>query len=511
MTTLEVTNREPVERTYGDYQPPPRAGLFGISLAGTLVGAVGVMLTLLGMLVIRSLIFTAAALLLTVVVMVPLVVRVKGEALLTRAAAALVTRCGVRRRENVYAAGPLGVIPGGTHRLPGLLTSTDAYEFQAGGRRFALLWHRQADHWSIVIGCHPAGRDLVEEIVLERRVSAHGAFLKSFAPDRDLAGIQQTIELVPDPGGRVRDAIMRQISADAPAAAAEAMNIMARSMSEAGQTWVTSKTAITWRTPTSITRRKKAEQPELMANWVAARLNPICAALFDAGAGVARPMHVVDLAEDMRLAYDPAAAHDIDEQRLAGVEHRTSRWEDCGPARMVERNDDLLHDSGRSVSWSMASAPSGEVDREALVPLLTVEPEVARKRVCLTFRPEPPDKARGRVKRSIRATSFKSSQDRIGDDAYGVDMDVHRSTQRELRRGAALINFTAHVTVTTSGEVDQDTLRGIVESVESTGRAADLPLRRCWRHQQVGFSAALGVGVLPGQLSQLPRMVREAL
>lgn len=503
MTTSTVN-----ERTYGNFQAPPRAGLWGQGLVATMLGVVGIGISVLVLVLTSTFLVPLILLGLTAAITLPFVIRVNGDPAAVRLLAAITGSRAAAKKLNTYLSGPLGVVPGGTHRLPGLLTATDAFEFSAGGRRFALLWHTRAHHWTVVIACYPEGQDLVDDDVLDRRVARHGSFLARFATDRDVVGIQQLVELVPDPGGRARDAIVKQIVPSAPEAAQAAMWAAAAKQGT-GQTRVGSRTSVTWRTPETIKARPREERPELMATWVAAKLNSICTDLQAAGAGVARPMELLELAEELHLAYDPAAARDIDEQRIS--HHRTTEWEDAGPAAMIERPGDLLHDSGRSVSWSMVKAPSSDVDRNALLPLLAAEPGVLRKRLCITWRPEPADKAQARVKRSIRASIFKASADKLGDAGDDLDMSAHRSTQRELRKGAALLNFSMHLTITMSAEVDESAVSSTVEAMEASGRQADVALRRCWRHQQVGFTAALGVGVIPAELSVMPRVIRENL
>lgn len=498
--------QSPVEdRTYGQFQKPQSPGLFGQGLLATMIGVCGLLMSVLTLMFTQEFLVAGVLVAVTIVVLLPLVIRRDDQPLAKRWAAALGGRQAARSRRNVYRSGPLGVVPGGHFRLPGLLAATDCYEFRGAGRTFAVLHHARAHAWTVVIQCYPQGGDLVDDVVLDRRVADHGRFLASFAADPYLLGIQQVVEVVRDPGGKLRHAITRLISPDAPEGARRVMEHHARNL-PTEHVAVTERTAITWRAPKSIADKPRAERPEAMALWVANKLGPICNGLFQAGGGVARPMAEVEIAEELRLAFDPAAADDIDQQRIDQT--RTSAWADCGPTTMVEQAGNLVHDSGESVSWSMAEAPRGEIDRNALGPLLVLEPGVVRKRVALTFRPEPADKGSARIRRSVRATRFRSSQDHIGDAGDSLDMDAHRASQKELRRGAALVPFTIHVTATVT---DPAATEGLVEAIEAAGRSAQIKLRRCWWHQQVGFTAALGVGVIPAHLARMPQIVRESL
>lgn len=500
-----MTQTQPEDRLYGQFQKPQSPGLFGQGLVATLAGVGGVALSVLVLVFTQQYLVSAVIVGLTIMVLVPLVLRRDNQPLIKHWMAAGGWRYAAWRRRNTYRSGPLGVVPGGQHRLPGLLAATDCYEFHGAGRRFALLHHTRAFAWTVVIQCYPQGADLVDDAVLDRRVADHGRFLASFANDPYMLGIQQVVEVVRDPGGKLRHAITRLISPDAPEGARRVMEHHAHNL-PAEHVAVTERTAITWRPPKSVLDKPRAERPEAMALWVANKLGPICAGLLQAGGGAARPMTEVEISEELRLAYDPAAADEIDQQRIDQV--RTSTWADCGPSTMVDQPGSLVHDSGVSVSWSMAEAPRGEIDRNALIPLLVLEPGVVRKRVALTFRPEPSHKGAARVRRSVKATSFRSSQDYVGDAGDSLDMDAHRASQRELRRGAALVPFTIHVTATVT---DPDATEGLVESIEAAGQAAQIRMRRCWWHQQVGFSAALGVGVIPSHLARLPQIVRESL
>lgn len=89
----------------------------------------------------------------------------------------------------------------------------------------------------------------------------------------------------------------------------------------------------------------------------------------------------------VRVAYNPGIATLVDEAHSAG-EATGLDWSDVGPCgRRRPSAGGTCHDDAYSVTWSMTTAPRGNVQSSVLARLLALHREVARKRVTLLYRP----------------------------------------------------------------------------------------------------------------------------
>ena len=500
-TYQEPAYREP---TYSHWLRPRSPGIFGQGLIGSvlLIGGIIACITLTAF---AGLLVGAVAAGVLLGVFAPVLVRVGdrtgGQVLLARLAWAR----GVRRRQHLYRSGALGLIPGGTHRLPGLLAAVEGYEFTtAGGQSFAVLHNKAAGTWTAQIRCAPEGSDLVDEEVLDQRVAGWAKFQSDAARTEGLDSVAQVVETVPDQGMRLRAEVTRLLHPDAPGPAREALTEAAELMPQ-GQAVLLSRCAVSWRTTPAAARRKGEARAVAMAELIASYLPGLCASLAAAGAGLCRPMGLAELAEETRMAYDPAAAAAIERAR---VEHTPAgvSWEDCGPAGAVESFTAYRHDSARSVTWAMTAPPQGQVFRSALVDLLRADPAVRRKRVTIVYRPHRPREAREIAKRDIRTAIFHASKTAHGDAHDDLELQAARGTQEELAQGAALTRFCMYVTATVA---DGDDLEQAAGNVEQAAGACDVVLRRCYAHQSAAFAAGLGLGVVLPHHVRVPAFVRE--
>jgi hypothetical protein len=509
-TTRPSEYREP---TYGNWQKPRSPGVYGQGLLGTGVLLAGIVVAVLTGLL-AGFGWAAAVMAVVMLVLVPFTVRVGGRSAAQYVLARSSWWWGARARRHVYRSGVLSAVPQGRHQLPGLLAQTSAYEFVDGhDRRFALLEHPGSGLWTVLIHCQPEGVDLVDPDVLDHRVAGWANFLSAVGRLDSIIAAQQVVEVVPDPGSRLHAEVARLTDPAAPEAAAvdlaERADLLPR-----GQAMLSSRTSLSWSTPRSVARRSGRDRPQAMAEFVAGLLPGILSSLANSGAGVTTPMTVSEVAEELAMAYDPACADDVEQARVAGTT-RGIGWDDCGPVAQVERWDQLQHDSATSVTWAMARPPLGAVWRSSLAPLFAPDPEITRKRICLTYRPFTPEKARTRVRRDMRSALFKMGQSGVTDVSDKLDVDAHRHTEEALAKGAALSSFSLHVTATvqhSGGDVrEPGDLEQAVANVESVTKGIDLRLRRCYGHQSAAFSACLGVGVILPKYVRVPQAIRDNL
>lgn len=495
-----------VEPTYGQWTRPRPLGIAGQGLIGTCILLAGMLVaTFVAILThqIRAGLVTAA---LVALVLAPLTLKIGGRS----GGQYVLARCswglGARRRRNVYRSGPLSVVPAGTHQLPGLLAASRAHAATTTtGMPFALVEHPR-NLWTVVLHCQPEGSELVDSHVLDNRVAGWGAFLASLARIPDLAAAQQVVEVVPDPGTRLSSEIARLVDPDSPEIARAALAEAAATM-PVGQAVLTSRCALTWSTPRGVSQRRADERPEAMAEYVSRFLPSLCAGLSAAGAGPVALMDTAELAEELRMAYDPQAATAIETARAAGNDTRLG-WSDAGPVGAVDGWESYRHDAATSISWAMTTAPAGEVVRDTVAGLLVPDPDALRRRVCFTYRPFAPDEARKLARRGARDAIWRAGQSRVGDAGDDLEIAAARQTQAELARGAGMVSFTLHVTTTAASGADLDQ---IAANVEQAAGGAEIGLRRCYGHQGAAFTAGLGIGVVLDAHVRVPKWISRNL
>jgi hypothetical protein len=142
---------------------------------------------------------------------------------------------------------------------------------------------------------------------------------------------------------------------------------------------------------------------------------------------------------------------------------------------------------------------------------LAPAPSGATRRVCLTYRPHPADRARVLAGRGVRQATWRLlGRPGLGDAGDELALAAARQSQRELAQGAALVSFTAHVTSTVTGRQDW-LLDQAVSETETAAAASGVGLRRCWAHQNPAFTTALGLGVDLGVHTRIPAGLRHNL
>jgi hypothetical protein len=514
MSTTTETRTEPgryVEPTYGGWAKPQAPGIAGQGLVGTLILLAGLVVTIVATMV-AGIAAGAVCAVGVVVVLAPLTIRVGGRSAGQWLLARTVFGSATRAKRTVYVSGPGSVVPTGTHQLPGLLAPVACHEVSTpAGEVFALLEHPAPRGgagavWTVVFACQPEGSDLVDAPVLDNRVAGWGGFLASLARTPEVIAAQQVVEVIPDPGTRLAAEVARLTDPDAPPIARAALAEAAATM-PTGQAVLVSRCSVTFATPRGVAARKKPERAAAMGEYVARFLPGLAGSLSSAGAGPVALLAPGELAEDLRMAYNPAASAAIERARAAGEPTRVA-WEDAGPSGATESWDAYAHDDAVSITWAMTTAPAGEVVRDALAGLFVPDPEALRRRVCLTYRPHRPDTARLMARRSARNALWRAGQPGVGDAGDDLAVNTARQAQRELARGAGLVSFSLHVTATVTRGGD---LAQAAANVEQAASGAEIGLRRCYGHQAAAFTAALGVGVVPAMHLRIPEAIRRNL
>lgn len=490
------------ERTYGNWRRPTSPGIGNLGMLGTLILLGGMICVVIGMMV-RLLAGVVIAAMLGVLLM-PLLIRDRhGRNGVQALTARIAWWRGWGAGWNLYRSGPLGIAAHGSFRLPGLLAASELVEAQDSyGRPFAMLIMPAVGHYSAVLECGADGAALVDQDQVDIWVAYWGQWLAALAFEPGLVAATVTVETAPDLGYRLRREVEGNVAPGAPELARQVLSGVVDTY-PAGSAQVSTRIAVTYAAaPKPGAKRRPTKE---MAREIGIRLPGLSQGLAMTGAGAARPLTAGELAEAVRVAYDPAAQEIIDGARQSGGTGIT--WDNVGPSAAQESWDHYLHDSGASITWGMSDAPRGEVLSSVLTGLLAPHPDIARKRVTLIYRPHDPATAARIVERDRKDARFRiTGPQSAARDAVAVS--AAEQSAREEAKGAGVVRFSMLVTATVRDPAD---LSAAAAAVDVLAPPARVQLRRMFGSQAAAFAAALPLGiVLPDHL-QVPAIIRETM
>ncbi|WP_344162056.1 SCO6880 family protein [Nocardiopsis rhodophaea] len=492
-------------RTYGNWRKPSTAGLMGLGTLGTAL--------LLGGLIFVVFMVMAAGMLAgmvggAIVGMMLLAVLVKDKHdrnLLSRMTVRIAWWNTRSSKAHLYRSGPLGRTPWGTFQLPGLAAAsrlsehTDSY-----GRPFALLYVPATGHYTVVIGTEPDGAALVDPEQIDVWVAGWGHWLANLGDEPGIEAASVTVETAPDTGTRLRREVISSIDPEAPEFARAVLEEAVDNY-PMGSSIVKAYVAVTF-SATSRTGGKR-RKPDEMGTELAARIPNLTQQLSATGAGAAHPLTAQELCETIRIAYDPASAVLIDEAHAAG-ETPELTWPDVGPTAHQTMWDCYIHDGALSMTWSMTSAPRGNVQANILSRLLAPHADIARKRVTLLYRPLDAARAASIVEADLRAAEFRQTSSHKPTARDVMATRAARATAAEEASGAGLVNFGLVVTATVTDPELKAEARAAIDNLSATAR---LRLRLVHGSQDSAFAGALPLGlVLPKHL-KIPAELKEQL
>jgi len=534
VTTAHSTAAAHAPRTYGNWRKPTSPGLPRLGLLGTAI-ALGSLVLIMLVQVAAGLIAAAVCALLVCAGLAPLVWRNRADRNGWQVLAAKTAwRIGRRRRQHLYASSLTGPVSFGAARLPGLLASSRLLSaITAHGEQFALIHLPSTKHFAVVIRCDPQGSQLVDVETVDEWVASWGGWLAKLGHEANLEACSVTVETAPDPGSRLAAEVDAMLTGDAPALSRAMLTETAASYPH-GSAAVTAYVTLTFSARRvshseaegvmgtggdrgQARRTPSVRSPEEMAAQIGRRLPLLLHQLRSVGAGTGAAMTAAEVAETVRIAYDPAAATLLDRARAQQARrvapHEASAslvgWGDAGPVAQVEAWDHLRHDSGASITWQMVDVPHGAVQSRILEQLLEADEHLARKRVTLIYRPHDPASAARVADADVRTAVGRASL-RKGEVKAGESLALASARQSacEQAAGAGLTRFSMLVTATVD---DPAKLAQAAEVIDQLGPACQLRLRRCYFGQAAAFTAALGVGVVLPKHVAVPEVVRDYL
>ncbi|WP_329468700.1 SCO6880 family protein [Streptomyces sp. NBC_01431] len=490
------------QRTYGNWRRPQTAGVGALGLVGTVVLMAGMILVVL--VAIKSLWAAVALLLLLGLILAPMAVRDRdGRTLMVRMGAALGWRMTVKAGADYYRSGPLGRTGYGTCTLPGLAASSTLMEAQdAYGRPFAMLSY-PTNHHAVVLSCDADGAGLVDQDQVDIWVAHWGQWLANLATEPGLIGASVTVETAPDTGIRLAEEVNTNLSPDAPPLAAAMLRDVLATY-PAGSAQISTRITLTYSGAARPGHERRTADD--MAVLIGHRLPGLTSTLAMTGAGPARPMTARQLAEAVRIAYDPSVAALVEEAQHSGGTGLT--WDEAGPASSDEAVGTYAHDGACSITWSMSEAPRGAVLSSVLTGFLQPSDDIARKRVTLLYRPHDPASATHIVQRDKRDAEFKAGSTKGNRARDDVAVKAARQSEEEEATGAGVVRFALLATATVTDRADLPRAEAAMDNLAAPAR---IRLRRMTRTQAASFAAALPIGlVLPAHV-MVPSTVRDNL
>ncbi|WP_331758115.1 SCO6880 family protein [[Kitasatospora] papulosa] len=488
-------------RTYGNWRRPATAGLGQLGLAPTVLLLLGLIVVVLSMLVSVMLALGLAVVL--ALVLAPLAVRDRyNRTMLSRMTTRLAWNRSAGSGSRIYRSGPLGRTGHGTCTLPGLAASSTLTEaLDSYGRPFALLSYPSSGHHVVVLSCDADGAALVDQEQIDVWVAYWGQWLSGLSTEPGLVGASVTVETAPDSGLRLQHEVQSNLAPDAPELARTMLQeVLAEYPASSAQ--ISTRIALTYSGAARPGHPRRTSDD--MAIDLGNRLPGLTSGLSMTGAGAARPLTAVELAEAVRVAYDPAVSPLIEEARTMGGSGLS--WQDAGPQGAEESWDHYRHDSAWSATWSMSEAPRGEVLSSVLNSLLLPHTDIARKRVTLLYRPHDPASAARIVERDKRDAIFRAKQGPTGRARDDAALQAAEQSAQEEASGAGVVRFGLVVTATVNGHDDLPRARAAVDNLAAPARIA---LRPVWGSQASAFAAGLPIGlVLPLHLA-VPATIRD--
>ncbi|MFJ2608184.1 SCO6880 family protein [Streptomyces sp. NPDC091279] len=489
-------------RTYGNFRKPRTSGLRGLSLGATMLLFAGLIAVVLA-----TLASVWAALALAVVLVLataPLALKDRhGRTLMQRGAVRLAWWRTTSAGGHLYRSGPTGRT-GGSCQLPGLAAESTVTEAQDGyGRPFAMISIPSTGHHAVVISCDADGAALVDEQQVDTWVAHWGQWLSALGAEPGLAAASVTVESAPDSGVRLQQEIAANTADGAPELASAMLREVLAAY-PAGSAQITTRIALTYSGAARPGQPRRSAED--MALHIGTRLPGLTAGLSMTGAGTAVPMTATELAEAVRVAYDPTVSSLVEEARATGGTGLT--WDQAGPMAAQEAWDHYRHDGAYSVTWAMTEAPQGEVFSNVLTSLVQPNRDIARKRITLLYRPHTRAEGARVVQQDYKNALFNAQQSQIGQARDDAEVSAARRTTEEQAQGHGVIRFGMLITATVGSAAD---LPKAAAAVDNLAPAARIAVRPVYGSQSAAFAAALPLGLVLPLHTALPQTVRDVM
>lgn len=512
MTDLETrpehSDAAPKARRYGGFYRPKAWGVFGLGPIGSVCAAVTAIVAILTMMSPVGL-WGSVTLLVVVGGLLYLAAHPDrhGKNWFQRSAVRRSHKNRVRSGANRYLPSTLTKL--GSHRLPGVLASSELAEYRDGdGQPFAVLRYPSRGHHVVSFRAQPDGAVSLDGAAVERQVDAWADWIAALAHEENMVQAIVTVETSPNGGPLMRRTITARKSPRAHSLSKTWMEDVLDQYPRGSQ-GVDATITLTVRTPppdvaldgSKIGRRDRLGADEMVGQRLSSRVPHIMEELASTGAGAVDLMTADDVIETVRCAYDPAARATYDDARSRGEQPPVSLWTTAGPSSAVAEWGYYQHGDRVSVTWEFTSFTTSAMTVRSLLPLIEANDDVEIKRVSIIYRPLPADRSS-----QIVEANHQAAEARLGDAKKPTarqkravrDADKARSSEAE---GFAVADVAVLVTAT----VAKDKLNKAHAAVSRLGPTARLHLRPMNGLQDVGFAQAIGpLGLVSESYLALP-------
>ncbi|MBR7827555.1 PrgI family protein [Actinospica sp. MGRD01-02] len=390
--------------------------------------------------------------------------------------------------------------------LPGVLAPLRILTAQDGtDLEFAVLHHPHNRTYTAVATVESIGLGLVDPDRAESMVAAWGEVLASLCiEDQPIARVQFVSRTMPQTVGALRSWHTEHLDPAAPLAsvmANEALLTTAAPATCRRQTWVAISLDAR-RTATTIRAAGGGESGacRVLEQQVRA-LRPLLAS---AGISVTGWVDTRELAEIIRVGFDPHVAEMLDHRRAEAVEQTFSGGVPAipagldtslaGPAAARASWSSYQHDGAVSVTYAVHAWPISPVFATSLAALLA--DTVHRRSFSFVIEPLGPRAAQKAVmvEKTKREVSLRL-RSRTGQAASATEqVELYRADAQDLAHatGSGLARFTGYLTVTV---VDPTELADACAQAEAGAALVGIELRRMYGAQDTGFAMTLPVGL----------------
>ncbi len=476
-------------------QPSRRTGLGGYSMKTTVVGGIGfVAMLLMFMAGQRTFAFTVIAPI-TVVLLALVTFRVGGRSVATSLQMMFQDLRRRHRGEDVYIAGRLSQVPGGTYKLPGTLARTELLEgLDGNGNAFGVIYDRPRREATVLLDTQLSGQTAMTQDERNAQTANWGRWLAGLSMPGDIVSAATVVATRPGSGALVRGEVAATVHDEAPWIARQVQ-------AEAAATLVGGVPEIEAHIAVTIKVRGTNSDEEFL-DLLGTRLPGMYEDLQWAGI-LARPMAATDVIARVHARFCPSTEADLEAMGVQGIEHNL-QWEDAGPQIAVTKRGEYCHEQVKSVTWEMGQAPRSTFEDHILQGLIAPHPRVERKRVCLVYRPFDAGKGASKVEAEHKdALVAANSSKKIRSASAELRLEHTEAARRAQARGAQLGQYSLFVTATIDRDGD---LRRLRHDVEQLGAGCSIVLRPMTYQQDAGFITSLGVGQIPWSKSSTAKV-----
>lgn len=515
---------------YGNQQSVRRVRLMGMSLAGIALAGGGAMTwLLLGVMGMQSI--SWIALVLGVGSGLALIVtQLVGRTLPERV---LIRREHRKRHKTGDAwtvAGPASLL--GHSRPQGILAEMTWYEFTtANGQPFTLLYYPSSDTGAVLFSAEPTDKSSLDQKAIDVLVGHWAGTIVSAAQLYEPAQLTVVTESALVDGSeiqaeslgqrtRLQALATKESPLEDPGARQgrlERLAMINEHVEDLSRQISTDTPKIRMRFALSFCPNgrksedgKSGTDPESLGAAAAAAVPDMLHWLSGSGFRNVSTMAIADIAEQVRVAFDPATSALFDAARAQKDPIRLG-WNDAGPTSAYAAVKHFEHEDWFSATMQMAGPAAHVFTEQAMSWIQRPDRGTGLRRVAQIYTLLPTEEAAAEADNAVeRARTEANSKLKGPKSEDRHQRTVASVTADEIQAKGAVMNryaMLATVTCETPGQL-AEAKRNLTRDARSGPAVA---LRNTYRQTDTQFMLSLGLGQIPGRIATITDIVREAL